>query len=265
MPPAGIAPSRCGDARSAGVVPRDARSIARPPQHPRPGRPSPHRLNRAEYANAVRDLLGARGRRVQRCCRRTIRRTASTTTPTCSACRPRCSSVISRRRPRSARSRSAARRSRRARRRTASAETRRRRVRTSSAAGHTRRPDGHAHVPAGRRIRHQGQAAGDQPGCDPRPRVSSTSSRSPSTANVCSWRRSAGPKDYTRVVAQRHQRRQLARRAAAGARARARRPAPGRRGVSAEAAPRRAAIGCSRSCAARSSRPITLGCRTSRT
>ena len=30
---------------------------ARPPRRPNPGRPSLHRLNRAEYANAIRDLL----------------------------------------------------------------------------------------------------------------------------------------------------------------------------------------------------------------
>ena len=32
--------------------------------HPNPGRPVLHRLNRAEYANAIRDLLGTRRRRL---------------------------------------------------------------------------------------------------------------------------------------------------------------------------------------------------------
>ena len=47
---------------------------------PNPGRPLLRRLNRAEYANAVRDLLASRWMS-PRCCRRMIRPTASTTSP----------------------------------------------------------------------------------------------------------------------------------------------------------------------------------------
>ena len=39
---------------------RRRRSTARPRPHPNPGRPMLHRLNRAEYANAIRDLLAPR-------------------------------------------------------------------------------------------------------------------------------------------------------------------------------------------------------------
>ena len=74
------------------------------PRSPRriPAGPLLHRLNRAEYANAIRDLLASRRGRRRRCCRRTTRRTASTTSPMCSACRRRCRSGICRRPKRSA-------------------------------------------------------------------------------------------------------------------------------------------------------------------
>ena len=118
------AASRSGDLRNARrlarVAPRRAAT-----QRPNPGRPAIHRLNRAEYANAIRDLLA-------------LEVDASTLLPPDDsadgfdnnadilACRRRCSSAICRQRPRSARSPWAARRSRPAPRPTASAATRRR-------------------------------------------------------------------------------------------------------------------------------------------
>ena len=65
-------------------APLDRAAAARPD----PGAPALHRLNRAEYGNAIRDLL-ALDVDVARCCRRTTRRPASTTSPTCSASRRR--------------------------------------------------------------------------------------------------------------------------------------------------------------------------------
>ena len=57
MPPQGM-PQPDAAARAALVaVPRNDASIARPPPRPNPGRPALHRLNRAEYQNAIRDLL----------------------------------------------------------------------------------------------------------------------------------------------------------------------------------------------------------------
>jgi hypothetical protein len=56
---------------------------------PNPGRPALYRLNRTEYANAIRDLLESRGGCGPRCSRPTIQPTVSTTSPTCSASRPR--------------------------------------------------------------------------------------------------------------------------------------------------------------------------------
>ena len=130
MPPAGLPrPDAATHDRLVSFLERRSRSgaVAQPEAWPR--------LSPPPESSRVRQRgprpAGPRGRRVHACCRRTIRRTASTTTPTCSASHLRCWSAISRRRRRSARWRSAARRSRRARRRTASAETRRRRVRTS--------------------------------------------------------------------------------------------------------------------------------------
>ena len=61
-----LGPGRCRRRACRGPTPRRAtalvrrsraRSIARPRSTPFPGHPSIHRLNRAEYANAVRDLL----------------------------------------------------------------------------------------------------------------------------------------------------------------------------------------------------------------
>ena len=105
MPPAGgRGPTRRPTRRSRPGS--KASSIARPPPPESRQRPPLHRLNRAEYKNAVRDLLGARD--LPRswtstcCCRPTTRATGSTTSPTCSACRRRCSSAISPRRRRSA-------------------------------------------------------------------------------------------------------------------------------------------------------------------
>ena len=57
MPPAGAPRPDAGDARRARLVSRERRSIARRPSVPIPAGQSPHRLNRAEYANAIRDLL----------------------------------------------------------------------------------------------------------------------------------------------------------------------------------------------------------------
>ena len=50
---------------------------------PRPGRTALHRLNRAEYANAIRDLLVARRSTPPRSCRPTMRAAGSTTSRTC--------------------------------------------------------------------------------------------------------------------------------------------------------------------------------------
>ena len=54
---------------------------------PEPGRVALHRLNRKEYANAMRDLLDVTSTPT-RCCRATTRATASTTSPTRCRCRP---------------------------------------------------------------------------------------------------------------------------------------------------------------------------------
>jgi hypothetical protein len=56
MPPAGM--PRPDGAAHAALISFLANTLDRAAaSRPRPGRPSPHRLNRAEYANAVRDLL----------------------------------------------------------------------------------------------------------------------------------------------------------------------------------------------------------------
>jgi hypothetical protein len=49
---------------------------------PNPGRPMVHRLNRAEYANAIRDLLALEVTR-DAAATGLIRPAASTTSPTC--------------------------------------------------------------------------------------------------------------------------------------------------------------------------------------
>ena len=53
----GRTPPRCRDLRALAALAGERRSIARPRPSPNPGRPLLHRLNRAEYANAIRDLL----------------------------------------------------------------------------------------------------------------------------------------------------------------------------------------------------------------
>ena len=63
MPPAGRAAPPAEARDGARVVTSRRRSIARRALAPNPGRPLAHRLNRAEYANAIRDLLDARDRR----------------------------------------------------------------------------------------------------------------------------------------------------------------------------------------------------------
>ena len=57
MPPDGARRPERGSLRCVDRVARDGRSIAPAPPQPNPGRPLLHRLNRAEYANAIRDLL----------------------------------------------------------------------------------------------------------------------------------------------------------------------------------------------------------------
>ena len=56
MPPPGM-PAPSADAREALVVSLEAPLDRRRARRPNPGRPLVHRLNRAEYANAIRDLL----------------------------------------------------------------------------------------------------------------------------------------------------------------------------------------------------------------
>ena len=58
---------------------------------PDPGRSPLHRLNRTEYANAIRDLLALDIDAAAFAARPTTKRTGSTTSPTCCASRPRCS------------------------------------------------------------------------------------------------------------------------------------------------------------------------------
>jgi mono/diheme cytochrome c family protein len=62
---------------------------------PNPGRPLIRRLNRSEYANAVRDLVGPRRRCVVDAPDPMTRRLDSTTSRTCSARRRRCSNATS--------------------------------------------------------------------------------------------------------------------------------------------------------------------------
>ena len=97
MPPQGAPRPTQPRADAHARVARDARSIA--PRRPSriPGRPLLHRLNRAEYANAIRDLLALDVDVGVAAAARRCRPTASTTSPTCSASRRRCSSAIWRR------------------------------------------------------------------------------------------------------------------------------------------------------------------------
>ena len=57
MPPVGRPRPDRREHRSVRVVSRGRSSIARRPRRPNPGRVPVHRLNRAEYTNAIRDLL----------------------------------------------------------------------------------------------------------------------------------------------------------------------------------------------------------------
>ncbi len=93
--------------------------------HPDPGRPLVHRLNRAEYANAIRDLLALEVD-PSSLLPPDDPATASTTSPTCSASRRCCSSAIWRPPEKSARWPSAIPTSARPARPTASGRTRRR-------------------------------------------------------------------------------------------------------------------------------------------
>ena len=105
MPPEGAPRPAPRGARGIHGAARSA-ARSRGGAQPDPGAPALHRLNRAEYANVIRDLL-ALDVDAARSCRRTIRRPASTTSPTCWGCRRR-SSRGTRRPPRgSAGSRSA--------------------------------------------------------------------------------------------------------------------------------------------------------------
>ena len=231
---------------------------------PNPGRQSPHRLNRAEYANAIRDLLALEvdpatllppddsadgfdnNADVLSVSPVLLERYLSAAA-TISALAVGDPTII------------------------AGSETYRIRGDASQTGQDEALPPGTrgglmalAHVPARRRVRHQGQAARDQPRLDPRPRVraSARGHRGRRARAARAGRRSRG---LHAVVAQRDQRRELARRAAAGAREGAR-PASGRSARRFCRRPRRRErIGCSRFSAARSSRPIISACRTSRT
>ena len=56
-------------------------------EHPNPGRPTLHRLNRAEYRNAIRDLLALEIDRGVAAAGRQCGAMGSTTTPTPCRCR----------------------------------------------------------------------------------------------------------------------------------------------------------------------------------
>ena len=198
MPPQGAPRPDEATLRRARRVARD-RARSRGGRAARiPGRPLLHRLNRAEYANAIRDLLGARRRRRRRCCRPTTRRTASTTSPTCSASRRRCSSATCRR-PTKISALAVGDPAIRPRQR------------------HLPRPPGPVAGPAHRRpaARHASAACSSRHTFpldgeyvfqveavphEPRHRCAAsstrTSSRSPSTASACTWRRSAATTDF---------------------------------------------------------------------
>ena len=60
MPPPGVRRPDQARGGQPGVVARARRSTRRPRRNPNPGRVALHRLNRAEYANAIEDLLGLR-------------------------------------------------------------------------------------------------------------------------------------------------------------------------------------------------------------
>ena len=109
MPPAGA--PRPDQSSLDGMVGWLDASLDRPAAaRPDPGRPVLHRLNRAEYANAIRDLLALEIDAAS-LLPADESATASTTSPTRCASRRRCSSAISSAAEASARSPSAIRRS----------------------------------------------------------------------------------------------------------------------------------------------------------
>ena len=234
---------------------------------PNPGRPSPHRLNRAEYANAIRDLLA-------------LEVDAAALLPPDDSADGfdnnadvlGVSPALLERYLSAAADDQRARR-RRARRSSPSSETYRVRGDASQTEQHEGLPLGtrggllaHAHVPARRRVRHQGQAARDQPGLDPRPRVRAPArdhrrrrARAPRAgrragglrAVVAATRPTSSTRSTTRL--------QVRVAVKAGQRA-------GRRGVPARDARRSGAIAAAAVPAQHArSRPITSACRTSRT
>ena len=82
MPPPGAPQPDQRDAPRLDRRARGRRSMLRPSRQPNPGQIALHRLNRTEYANAIADLLALESTS-KRCCRRTTRATASTTSRTC--------------------------------------------------------------------------------------------------------------------------------------------------------------------------------------
>ena len=132
-------------------------------KHEDPGHVGLHRLNRTEYANAVRDLLGLEIDPGD-CCRRTTPRTASTTSPRCCRSRRRSStSTWPRRapwpcRPWATRMRGPPARTYR-RRALGTADRRTRRP----AARHARRHRRRSHLPRRRRVRAQHRRHGAGP------------------------------------------------------------------------------------------------------
>ena len=242
MPPAGMPrPDAATHDALIVVSRRRARSRGGGASESRPA--LPHRLNRAEYANAIRDLL-ALDVDAARCCRRTTRRTASTTTPTLLGVSP---ALLERYLSAAAKISALAvgepGHRRRARRRIASAATRRRPDRTTRCRPGTRGGlMAHAHVPARRRVRDQGQAAARSTSARSAASSTSTSSRSRSTASASCSRRSADP---TTTRSRRSTRRTSSTRSPSGCRCASRCSAgqrAGRRRVPAEGRRRRAAI-----------------------
>ena len=80
MPPPDRAAAAAGRVRRAARLAR-GRDRSRGGHRTTPGSVVLHRLNRTEYANAIRDLLDLRDRRHRRSCRPTIPPTGSTTSP----------------------------------------------------------------------------------------------------------------------------------------------------------------------------------------
>ena len=230
MPPAGM-PRPEPAAQTALLTYLESALDREAAARPNPGRAAPHRLNRAEYQNAIRDLLaldvdtatllppddsadgfdniadalGASPALLERYLSAAAKISAlAVGSPAITAD----SDDLSR-----------------ARRRLADRPARR------AAARHARRPAGAPHVPARRRIHHQGEAAPDQPRLDPRHRghASARDQRGRRARAAGAGGQRAGVR---RRGQERDQHREPARGAAAGARVRARRPAAGRRGVS---------------------------------